>query len=117
MMENNGLNVTHHVTVEDSIELLKEGAASEDGMPFDLVLTDVYLKGGLTGKELLLFVREELKLGRRQMPVLVMTGDDNRKNQSELLRSGANDLVEKPIEERLLINKLRFQLQIHKGLK
>lgn len=117
MMESNGLSVTHLVTVEESIELFKKGAASDAGLPFDLVLTDVYLKGGLTGKELLQFVREELKMGRRQLPVLVMTGDDNRKNQSELLRMGANDLVEKPIEERLLINKLRFQLQIAKGLQ
>lgn len=116
MMENNGLSVTHLVTVEETIELIKEGLASEDGLPFDLLLTDVYLKGGLTGKELLQFVRQELDMGRRQLPILVMTGDDNRKNQSELLRLGANDLVEKPIEERLLINKLRFQLQIAKGL-
>ena len=116
MMEKNGLGVTHLVTVEESIELIKNGLASEQGLPFDLVLTDVYLKGGLTGKELLQFIREELQMGRQKLPVLVMTGDDNRKNQSELLRLGANDLVEKPIEEKLLINKLRFQLQIAKGM-
>jgi CheY-like chemotaxis protein len=116
MMESNGLTVTHLVTVEETIVLINNGLDSEAGLPFDLILTDVYLKGGLTGKELLHFVRKDLEMGRQQMPVLVMTGDDNRKNQSELLRMGANDLVEKPIEERLLINKLRFQLQIAKGL-
>ena len=41
-----------------------------------------------------------------------MTGDANRDNQSELLRAGANDLVLKPIEERLLVTKLLFQLRV-----
>ena len=43
--------------------------------------------------------------------MLVATGDDNPKNQAALIRAGANDLVEKPIEERLLITKLLFQLR------
>ncbi|MGO4776561.1 response regulator, partial [Lysobacter sp. 2RAB21] len=33
-------------------------------------------------------------------------------NQSELLRAGANDLVLKPIEERLLVTKTLFQLRL-----
>jgi DNA-binding response OmpR family regulator len=41
-----------------------------------------------------------------------MTGDDNRDNQAALLREGANDLVLKPIEERLLVTKLLFQLRV-----
>ena len=36
----------------------------------------------------------------------------NPDNQSELLRAGANDLVLKPIEERLLITKTLFQLRV-----
>jgi DNA-binding response OmpR family regulator len=44
--------------------------------------------------------------------VLVMTGDGNREKQSELLREGANDLVLKPIEERLLVTKVLFQLRV-----
>jgi PleD family two-component response regulator len=41
-----------------------------------------------------------------------MTGDDNRDNQAALLRQGANDLVLKPIEERLLATKALFQLRL-----
>ena len=41
-----------------------------------------------------------------------MTGDDNREKQGTLLREGANDLVPKPIEERLLVTKLLFQLRV-----
>jgi DNA-binding response OmpR family regulator len=46
-----------------------------------------------------------------------MTGDDNPKNQAALLRAGANDLVHKPIEERLLITKLVFQLRVSRKLR
>ena len=49
---------------------------------------------------------------KRRLPVLVMTGDANRRNQSDLLRAGANDLVQKPIEERLLVTKVLFQLRL-----
>ena len=43
-----------------------------------------------------------------------MTGDANRDNQTALLRAGANDLVLKPIEERLLVTKTLFQLRLSK---
>ena len=46
-----------------------------------------------------------------------MTGDDNPKNQTALLRAGANDLVQKPIEERLLITKLLFQMRVAKHVR
>ena len=36
----------------------------------------------------------------------------NPDNQAELLREGANDLVLKPIEERLLVTKALFQLRL-----
>ncbi len=117
MMENNGLEVDHTVTVEEALEILKSDLEKGTQTELDLILTDVYLKGGLTGKELLQEVRDTIGLTRRQMPILVMTGDDNRKNQTELLRAGANDLVEKPIDEKLLINKLRFQLQLARGVQ
>ena len=54
---------------------------------------------------------------RNQLPILVMTGDDNPANQSALLRAGANDLVQKPIEERLLVTKLVFQLRVGRMMR
>jgi len=116
MIESSGLSVTHVVSVEEALELLEPGRNGADKFDYDLVLTDVYLKGGLTGKELLEQVRTDLDLSRSQLPILVMTGDDNRNNQTNLLHAGANDLVEKPVEESLLINKLRFQLQLSRGV-
>jgi DNA-binding response OmpR family regulator len=57
-------------------------------------------------------VRIDFGYGKRRMPILVMTGDSNRDNQSGLLQAGANDLVLKPIEERLLITKVLFELRL-----
>ena len=111
MLEKYGLTVQHVVSVEDALALV--GAARERGEPpADIVLTDVYLKGELSGKELLEELRGKLGYTRGALPVLVMTADDNPKNQAALLRAGANDLVHKPVEERLLITKLMFQLRV-----
>ncbi|MDJ0655964.1 MAG: response regulator [Xanthomonadales bacterium] len=116
IMESAGLEVTHVVSVEEALEIIDGNIESEQGAGFDVVLTDVYLKGGLTGQELVEKLRSDYKLGRRELPILVMTGDDNRRNQIALFKAGANDLVEKPMDEHLLLNKLRFQLQMSQGL-
>lgn len=111
MLEKYGLTVTHVSSVEDAMALVDTARAALRP-PADLVLTDVYLKGGLTGKELLEKLRGDYGYGRGELPVLVMTADDNPKNQAALLRGGANDLVHKPVEERLLVTKLMFQLRV-----
>jgi CheY-like chemotaxis protein len=112
MLEKHGLKVSHVVSVEDGLEQLQAHADAGRVPGVDLVLTDVYLKGGMTGHDLLEQVRGRFGYGKAQLPILVMTGDDNPANQSALLRLGANDLVEKPIEERLLVTKLLFQLRV-----
>jgi len=111
MLERNGLTVVHFVGVEEALEYLEQHRGSDDPGA-DLVLTDVYLKGKLEGSDLLKRVRNDFGYGKRRLPVLVMTGDANPDNQSELLRMGANDLVLKPIEERLLVTKTLFQLRV-----
>ena len=112
MLEKNGLKVTHVISVEDALAHLDTAKAQGRIPGPDVVLTDVYLKSGLTGKDLLEQVRgPQYGYTKAQLPILVMTGDDNPANQSALLKAGANDLVQKPIEERLLVTKLVFQLR------
>ena len=116
MLEKHGLEVIHLTTVEDALKRLQ--VLREDGTPLpDVLLTDVYLKGELTGMDLLDRVRHELGYSKAELPVLVMTGDSDPANQSELLRKGANDLVLKPIEERMLITKLLFLLRVGRVLR
>ncbi len=112
MLEAHQMRVTHVTTAEDAIAYLEAYAGTEAAPGADLVLTDLYLKGELDGRDVLDKVRNGLGYGKRRLPVLVMTGDDNRANQAALLRDGANDLVLKPIEERLLATKALFQLRL-----
>ncbi|MBA2239196.1 MAG: response regulator [Lysobacter sp.] len=115
MLERHGVDVRHFVGVEEALEYLdthRESAAAGGDVGADLVLTDVYLKGELSGHDLLDRLRNDFRYGKRRLPVLVMTGDANPDNQGALLRAGANDLVLKPIEERLLVTKTLFQLRL-----
>jgi CheY-like chemotaxis protein len=116
MLEKIGLTVRHVVSVEDALAMLETDRA-QGRIGADVVLTDVSLKGELTGGDLLERVRSQFGYGKGQLPVLVMTGDENPANQAALLKAGANDLVEKPVEEKLLITKLLFQLRVARHLR
>lgn len=116
MLEKIGLSVRHVVSVEDALALL-ETERAQGRVGVDVVLTDVSLKGELTGGDLLELLRGEYGYGKGLLPVLVMTGDENQANQAALLKAGANDLVEKPVEEKLLITKLLFQLRVARHLR
>lgn len=112
MLERQNLKVVHVLKAEDAFALLTAESLGLSTHRFDLVLTDVTLKGELSGRDVVQRVRVDFAYGKRRLPILVMTGDSNRDNQSELLQAGANDLVLKPIEERLLITKVLFQLRL-----
>ena len=116
MLEKHGLKVTHFIDVEEALARLQALREENAALP-DVVLTDVYLKGKLTGMDLLERVRQQLHYSKAELPVLVMTGDSDPGKQSELLRMGANDLVLKPIEERMLITKLLFLLRVGRVLR
>ena len=112
MLERHQLKVVHVLTAEDAFSLLTAESLGRTERRVDLVLTDVTLKGELDGGDVVERIRVDFDYGKRRLPVLVMTGDSNPYNQSELLRAGANDLVQKPIEERLLVTKVLFQLRL-----
>jgi CheY-like chemotaxis protein len=116
MLEKYGLTVLHVTSVEDAVAHLETGMV-QGRVGCDVVLSDVNLKGELTGGDLLERIRNEFGYAKGRLPVLIMTGDDNPKNQTALLRAGANDLVQKPIEERLLITKLLFQLRVSQHVR
>jgi CheY-like chemotaxis protein len=113
MLQAHDITVLHMTRGDDALAYLREHIGHED-VGADLLLTDVTLDGEVSGLDLLRAVRNELGYGKRRLPVLVMTGDGNRDKQSNLLREGANDLVLKPIEERMLITKTLFQLRMSK---
>lgn len=112
MLEKHGLRITHCPGVEEAIVHLDTALAEGQAPGADVLLTDVYLKGELSGKDLVRLMRGQYGYGKGELPIVVMTGDSNPENQSELLRLGANDLVLKPIDERRLVTKLMFQIRL-----
>lgn len=112
MLERQQLRVIHVLSAEEAFALLTAESLGRTPQRIDLVLTDVTLKGELSGRDVVERIRIDFAYGKRRLPVLVMTGDANRDNQRNLLREGANDLVLKPIEERLLVTKVLFQLRV-----
>jgi len=116
VLERHGFTVIHVVSVEEGLEKV-ESAKANGSQLADLILTDVYLKGGLTGKELLEEVRARIGYNKGEMPIIVMTGDDNVANQVALMRAGANDMVTKPTEEKILLAKICFQLKVSQSIR
>lgn len=112
MLERQSLKIVHVLKAEDAFALLTAESLGLSTHRFDLVLTDVTLKGELSGRDVVQRIRIDFAYGKRRLPILVMTGDSNRDNQAVLLQAGANDLVLKPIEERLLVTKVLFQLRL-----
>ena len=117
VLEQHGLKVLHFVSVEDALEYYDEVCENAGETPFDLVLTDARLKGELAGVDLVSHLRGEFDLGRDAMPIIVMTGDENPDNQTQMLRGGANDLVTKPVDDELLITKILFQLRVARRVR
>jgi len=114
IMEKHGLKVVHVTHAEQALELL-EGVANgwgSDDDGFDIIVTDFFLKGKLTGGDLLHAIRTRFHYSQQEMPVLVITVTDNQQKQAEVFHAGANDFVQKPIYEEIFIARIRSLLLI-----
>jgi len=114
IMEKHGLKVVHVTHAEQALELLEgvaNGWGSEDD-GFDIIVTDFFLKGKLTGGDLLHAIRTRFHYSQQEMPVLVITVTDNQQKQAEVFHAGANDFVQKPIYEEIFIARIRSLLLI-----
>ncbi|MFK8013058.1 MAG: response regulator [Marinicellaceae bacterium] len=109
VLANHGLTADHVLTITDAIELL--GTAQEAIEKYDVILTDYYLKDNETAQWLIEYVREVQQINKIDLPMVVMTGDENEKNQKQTLKSGANDLVLKPVDNDILMKKVQFQIR------
>lgn len=114
VMEKHGLKVTHTTSAEEALELLERTApgSGREAEGFDIVITDFYLKGAMTGGDLLYAIRTRLHYSQQEMPVLVVTMADNDERQAEVFHAGANDFVTKPIVEEILLARIRSLLLI-----
>lgn len=103
-----GMQVVHYRKAEDALKLLEEVDMDDDPtLSFDLVLTDFNLEGTMTGGDLLYAIRNQLNKSTQELPVLVMTGNDSAGKQVEFFNAGANDYVNKPAVEQVLVARVR----------
>ena len=113
ILERHGLKVTHADSAEFALELLEKQHYDENTEdPIDLVITDFYLQGDLTGGDLLYAIRTRFHYSQQELPVLVITGNDDQKTQIEVFHAGGNDFVTKPILEEVIIARIRLLLLI-----
>jgi len=113
ILEKHGLKVTHTDSAEIAMEMLQLQHDNDDiPEPFDLVITDFYLKGELTGGDLLYAIRARFHYSQQELPVLVITGNDDQKTQVEVFHAGGNDFVTKPILEEVIMARIRLLLLI-----
>jgi two-component system cell cycle response regulator len=114
LMERHGLQVVHTTLAEEALQLLREtatgGPREDEG--FDIVITDFFLQGHLTGGDLLHAIRARFHYSQQEMPVLVLTGAELAEKQVEVFHAGGNDFVAKPIVEEVLMARIRSLLLI-----
>ena len=82
---------------------------------YDLMITDVMLKGAMSGLSLVRMIRA-LKNHRSELPILAMTGHDDPRRRIELFHAGINDYVTKPpVEEEFAarLNNLISNKRLH----
>ncbi|MFP4560620.1 MAG: diguanylate cyclase [Thiohalorhabdus sp.] len=107
-LEQFGLQVRHVTTAEQALEVL--------GFEFDLVLSDFFLDGQLTGLDLVERIRarnDDLSL----LPVLVLTSAEETDHRIGSLRAGANDFIYKPFHPEELYARLRNLLALRHAYK
>lgn len=76
---------------------------------FDTVVTDVRMPG-ISGLDLLQRIKNAPKL--HDLPVVIVTGEADKKLKSEALNQSAADLLNKPVQAEDLIARLRSVLRI-----
>ncbi|VAW53874.1 hypothetical protein MNBD_GAMMA07-1966 [hydrothermal vent metagenome] len=109
-------NYLHAFNAEQALQHIQHSFSKNKIQPFDLLLTDIQLEGYMSGRDLIREIRHGLGLGYEQLPILVTTSSNFDTDPGELSRiisAGANDILEKPIKEPMLIAKLNNLLTLH----
>ena len=99
MLERHGLTVVRVTNVEAALHIVDDS--------FDLVVTDFYLQGEMSGGDFLHTLRCGRRYAHEELPVLVITGSGNDEIQAEIFHAGGNDFVTKPVVEEAFISRLR----------
>lgn len=97
--KNNILNVDYY---KDGQTLLNSGKS------YDLYLIDIILKNEF-GKDLI----RKIRRNNIDCSIVVVTALDNNRTLANILNSGADDIITKPIDEELFIAKLKSNIRVY----
>ena len=115
MLTRNGHNYLLAQYAEKALLHIQHSFSDNHVQPFDLLLTDIQLEGHMSGRDLIREIRHGLGLGYEQLPILVTTAsnfDADPHGLNRIFSAGANDLIEKPIKEPLLIARINTLLNL-----
>jgi CheY-like chemotaxis protein len=97
----------HRVGQVGDFDALRREVAADTGADIDLIITDLGMPGG-EGGSVIRYIRmiEQLKQ-RPRCPVLVLTGDLRVSAKADALSSGADLVLQKPVNPERLLNEIR----------
>lgn len=104
VLTRHGLTYDRFVTVEDALVAFENNT-------YDLVLTDYFLKGAMTGVDLVRNVRARTDR-KAALPILVLTSDMDINRRIEVIYAGASDYMSKPVLYEELIARLSTQYKM-----
>ncbi|MVA79204.1 response regulator [Agrobacterium vitis] len=104
----------HMVGVVNDFDALRREVALEEAVKLDLIITDLGMPGG-DGSSVLRYVRMIEQLKRRpRCPILVLTGDLRDAARAEALTSGADLVLQKPVNPERLLNEIASLMKTHR---
>lgn len=114
LLSRHGLQVKHVTSAEQALAQIEQHLAVSEQRDtgFDLVISDYFLSGTLTGDDLVRSLRTQLHIPRHQLPVLIMTANEATHDITEILHAGANDFIAKPIIDEVLITRVQSLLSV-----
>jgi len=108
-------NYLHAVDAEQALQHIQHSFTKDHIQPFDLLLTDIQLEGHMSGRDLIREIRHGLGLSYDLLPILVTTSSNPEADPDSLNRifsAGANDILEKPVREPMLVARLNNLLML-----
>jgi two-component system cell cycle response regulator len=105
-LKNTGYQVEQFNNAEDAWSFFEnEVSSGSNKNAFDLVITDINLKGSMTGQGLAQKIRG-LEDVRGHVPIIAITGDTSDELRLSLYESGVNDFIRKPVMARELMVRI-----------
>lgn len=117
LLSKHGYNYLLAQNAEQALQYIQQSFSKDHIQPFDLLLTDIQLDGHMSGRDLIREIRHGLGLGYEQLPILVTTSnnyDSDPTGPNRIFSAGANDIIEKPVKEPMLIARLNNLLMLRK---